>query len=143
MNKIIKTYIIILCCILALKSIAFSSHFVICDFSSQSNVEILHTPKVAHDHNEVSKNNTNENHSSCNSESTENQCSECPPCSDTYIYNEANVYKKRFSDEIDFSISYSFVEKISLAESIVNNYFIGNTDNIQIAYQPTITVLRI
>jgi len=143
MNKTIKTNIVILCCILALKSLAFSSHFVICDFESQSNVEIMHTPKVTHAHNEIAEHDDSQMHSSCNYSFTEHQYSKCTPCSDTYIYNEANVYKKRFSVEIDFSISYRFAEKISLTESIVNNDFFGNTDIIQIAYQPTITVLRI
>ncbi|MBT3756150.1 MAG: hypothetical protein HOD64_08810 [Candidatus Cloacimonetes bacterium] len=145
MSKGNKTYIVILCCILALKSMAFSSHFVICDFDSESNVEMLHTPKVAHVHNDITEHNVPEMHSnsSCDSSFAEYQYSKCTPCSDTHIYHEVNVSQKRPSTEIEFSICCNYVDKIDIINNTVNNDIINNTDIRQTTYHPTITVLRI
>ena len=145
MNKIIKVYIVILCCILTVKSMVLSSSFVICDFDSRSNIEMLHTQKIAHAHNEDTDfdNHDEQLGSSCNNLTGEDQYSECIPCSDRHIYHEINLSQKRPSTKIDFSFYYRSVKKNDLIPSIINNNIIDNTDIRQLAYQPTITVLRI
>ena len=81
--------------------------------------------------------------SSCNNLTGEDQYSECIPCSDRHIYHEINLSQKRPSTKIDFSFYYRSVKKNDLIPSIINNNIIDNTDIRQLAYQPTITVLRI
>jgi hypothetical protein len=142
MKKGIKTYLVLLCCLLAIKSMALSSHFVICDFDSESNIEMLHSQKIAHDHHEEIDDNDHHG-SSCSSSAGEYQYSECESCSDTHISQEVNVSKKRPTTEIDFSFYYSSAEKIEIIASTITSDIIDDSDIKQTAYQPTITVLRI
>ena len=145
MKKGIKTFLVLLCCLLAVKSMALSSHFVICDFDSESNIEMLHSQKITHDHHEETDNHEQDGHhdSSCNNSAGEYQYSECTSCSDTHISQEVNVSKKRPSTEIDFSFYYSSAEKVEIIASTITSDIIDDSDIKQAAYQPTITVLRI
>lgn len=145
MKKGIKTYLVLLCSILAIKSMALSSHFVICDFDSESNIEMLHSQKIAHDHHEETDNHEQNEHydSLCNSTAGEYQYSECESCSDTHIFQEVNVSKKRPTTEIDFSFYYSSAEKVAINTSTIFGYIINDSNIKQTAYQPTITVLLI
>ena len=145
MNRRFKTYIAVLCCLLAIKSMALSSHFVICDFDSESNIEMLHSQKIAHAH--ESEENTEEealhHKKSCQNTSDEQQYTQCTPCSDTYITQEVTVSEIRSLTEIDFTFCTVSVNKIDIPASIVPYNIIENTDFKTDTYHPTITVLRI
>lgn len=145
MNKKITAYLVIICCILTLKSMAVSSYFVICEFESESNIEMLHTQKIAHNHTEDTDfDHHSEYHNSYSNDlSDEYQYSECVPCSDTHIYYEVQVFQKRASSEKDFSLCRCVVTKIDNTTQITEHGIFNNTDIILTAYNPTITILRI
>jgi hypothetical protein len=145
MNRRFKTYIAVLCCLLAIKSMALSSHFVVCDFDSESNIEMLHSQKIAHAHESEAHVTEEAFHitTSCRDTSDELRYSECTPCSDTYITQEVTVSEKRSHIEIDFTFCTVSVNKINTPASILPDRIIEDTDFKTDTYHPTITVLRI
>ena len=145
MNSKVRFYIIIFCCILLMKSLVLHSHFVLCEFDTESSIEMLHTQKIAHEHNEDAdfSDHVELLNLLCDTLTREFQYTECIPCSDTHVYYDFYHFLKRLSNENDYLYNSHSVDKIVTISLNVNSIFISNTDIRQSTYQPTITILRI
>jgi len=140
MYNIFKKVLTIICCVLSINSLVFSSQIVICKFNSELNFELLHNPKIAHNHDNETHFHLDFEHSECHSQFDSEGSDSCHSCSDTEILHK-NFFFKKSQLTPNYSSNYDITDKYLLETKPKPVLYFELNQNS--SYIPSLTVLRI
>lgn len=137
----LKKVTVVVCCLLIILSSLFSTNTVLCQFESETNLEMHHSPKVIHNHEDKSEYHIHfdGNHHDCHSELEIESGENCSTCYDSDIINLQNLIKIN-------NISFDYQDDVTNVTNIhqINKAFEFVSLNIEnTTYYPEKTVLRI